>query len=203
MSRNYWGLIIIGFLVLIVVAVNFNYDSNDINIQNNTSIYDGINNGTVSVHNTSTNTYSGYGVIFNFPSNWGVQAFNAEGSNTILITPNSANPSNSDEPEFEILVTPNPSGISNQEALNAIKVIPNQIGWTSVSNNTFTLDNNTAYENVITVNNSAIFREIMMLHRINIVKSGNTYSILIQAPTNEFSNENPTFQSILNSFKIN
>ena len=55
LSRNHIGLLIVGFLVLILIVYNFTSTPNDYKITTN---------------NISTNNFAGYGVSFNFPSNW-------------------------------------------------------------------------------------------------------------------------------------
>lgn len=76
------------------------------------------------------------------------------------------------------------------------------MAFKKISNKTLTIDENTAYETIYAFNNPSIFHEIIIIQQIAFVKNGTTYSLDFQTPNNEFNNEKPNFDIILNSFKI-
>jgi PsbP-like protein len=182
--RKYIGLIIILILAFLVLSFSASYISNIANSKN------------IKAYNSTTNTYSGNGISFNYPSNWNIQTDNQGGNNIIMIVSNNATF------QISIQISPNPPGMSDQEAITGIQNSINPDGFQKISNNTLTIDGNTAYETTYTVNNHTIFPEITTDQQIALVKNGTTYSLDFQAPTNEFNNEKPNFDIILNSFKI-
>jgi hypothetical protein len=188
LSRKYIGLIIIGILILIFVVYNLTSTPNDYKITSN---------------NMSTNNFVGYGVSFNFPSDWNLTTDNNgfDSSQGIIITV-SPNEENDEAPLFEVLIMPN-QGMSDQDAINAaINTSTNPSSWHLISNKTTTIDNNTAYVNTFTVDDPADFTENMTLEQMNIVKKGNTYTLMIQTPVNDFNNNQANFNTMINSIKI-
>jgi len=181
-SRKYIGVIII--LILSFLVLNFSA-SNISNIANSNNI---------KVYNSTTNTYSGNGISFNYPSNWNLQTDNLDGNNAIIVVSNNTT--------FQVSISPNPPSMSDQDAIIAIQSSSNPDGFQIISNNTLIIDGNTAYETTYTVNNSTIFPEIMTDQQIAFVKNGTTYGLDFRAPINDFNNEKPNFDMILNSFKI-
>lgn len=191
-SRKYIGiiiLIIIGFLVISFSAANLsNNDSNNI-----------------KSYNATTNTYSAYGVSFNYPSNWDIQTYNNEGHEITVINNNFNSNNDSfhdDSPQFQIQISPNPPFTSDQDAINSIQNLETPSGWQIISNKTITLDGNTAYETIYSINNSTQFTETMTNQQITLVKNGNTYFLDFQAPANDYYNELTNFNTILNTLKI-
>jgi len=151
----------------------------------------------------STNNFVGYGVSFNFPSDWNLTTDNNgfDSSQGIIITV-SPNEENDEAPLFEVLIMPN-QGMSDQDAINAaINTSTNPSSWHLISNKTTTIDNNTAYVNTFTVDDPADFTENMTLEQMNIVKKGNTYTLMIQTPVNDFNNNQANFNTMINSIKI-
>ena len=188
LSRKYIGLIIIGILILIFVVYNLTSTPNDYKITSN---------------NMSTNNFVGFGVSFNFPSDWNLTTDNNgfDSSQGIIITV-SPNEENDEAPLFEVLIMPN-QGMSDQDAINAaINTSTNPSSWHLISNKTTTIDNNTAYVNTFTVDDPADFTENMTLEQMNIVKKGNTYTLMIQTPVNDFNNNQANFNTMINSIKI-
>ena len=181
-SRKYIGLIIILMLAFLVLSFSADNISNIANSNN------------IKAYNSTTNTYSGNGISFNYPSNWNVQTNNQAGNNEIMVV--------SDDTVFQVSILPKPPGMSDQEAITAIQSSTYPDGFQKISNNTLTIDGNTAYETIYAVNNPSIFHEIIIIQQIVFVKNGTTYSLDFQAPNNEFNNEKPNFDIILNSFKI-
>ena len=188
LSRKYIGLIIIGILILIFVVYNLTSTPNDYKITSN---------------NMSTNNFVGYGVSFNFPSDWNLttdnNGFDSSQGIIIMVSPNEEN---DEAPLFEVLIMPN-QGMSDQDAINAaINTSTNPSSWHLISNKTTTIDNNTAYVNTFTVDDPADFTENMTLEQMNIVKKGNTYTLMIQTPVNDFNNNQANFNTMINSIKI-
>jgi len=181
-SRKYIGLIII--LILAFLVLSFSAD----NISNIA------NSNNIKAYNSTTNTYSGNGISFNYPSDWLVQTDNPDGNKVIMVVSNNTT--------FQVSISTNPQGMSDQEAITAIQTSTNPSGFQKISNNTLKIDGNTAYETTYTINNPTIFPEITTDQQIALVKNGTTYSLDFQAPTNDFNNEKPNFDIILNSFKI-
>ncbi len=184
-TRRYIGLI----LILIVGSLVLSVSTETIN-----------HNNQIKHYNSTTSIYSSNGISFNFPSNWTINTVNDGEGTYIIISPDTSNPN---APLFEISVLPNPYDMSDQDSINSIELVSdNQPGWTKISNNTLSVDGNTAYEYTFSVNDSTNFNNILTIEQINIVKNGTTYAMIIQAPANDFNNEKPYFDTILNSFKI-
>jgi hypothetical protein len=187
---KYQFQIIVGIVVLLVLAISAIIPQ----VLSNISTPDAYH---VTAYNSTTNTYSGYGVSFNYPSNWTLQTNNKDGATALVYTGNS----NNETPFFQITITPNPDAMSDEDALNQLNTAPNY-PWDEVSNNTLIINNNTAYENIYTANDTTVYSQIMTMEQINIFKNRMTYTIVIQAPTNEFNKLQPDFNIMINSFKI-
>ena len=154
------------------------------------------NNTKVNVVN---NTYSGQGVSFNIPNNWQVSKI-ADGSTT-NIDINKNNPT--DGTSITIAVSPNPTGMSNQDLINSIQNTTNQDGnWEKISNKTTTINGNIAYENTYIVNDTGRFNQTMKEEDINFIKNGITYGLVYDAPVQTFDQEISNFNITLNSFKV-
>lgn len=188
---KYQFQIIVGILVMLVLILSAL-------IPQAISNYSTPDSYHVTAYNSTTNTYTGYGVSFNFPSNWTLQTNNEDGATAMVYTGNS----NNETSLFQITITPNPDAESDEEALNQFNPAPD-FPWDEVSNNTLTINNNTAYENTYTANDTTVYSQIMTMEQINIFKNRMTYTIVIQAPTNEYNKLQPEFNIMLNSFKIN
>lgn len=174
--------IIIGVLIIAVIS-GYIYNNNFMNTVSN------------NVHNSSTNTYAAYGVNFKYPDNWDADTLNEFDGYLIIL-------SNDESTSVQIYITPNPVTMTDQEAINQIESRPNPSTWTEIQNSTTSLiiDNTTAYKTIFHVKDSNY--ETMILEQIFFVKNGNTYTIIIQAPENEFNSESSNFDTILNSLKI-
>lgn len=93
--------------------------------------------------------------------------------------------------------------MSNQDIINMIQNRTNEDGnWEKISNNTTSINGNTAYENTYKVTNSSLFNEPISEEDITFIKNGNTYTLIFQAPIKEFNNEQTNFNKTLNSFKL-
>ncbi len=182
-SRIRFGLIIIGILALILVVYNLTSTPNDYKI---------------TTYNVSTNNYAGYGVSFNYPSNWNLTTDNSQG---IVITV-SSNLLDNEDPSLQIITMTNPQGESDQDAINAVTAPPPDPTYHLISNKTIIVDNTTAYVNNFTVDDPAHYTENMTLEYVNMVKNGTTYTLIFSAPVNDFNNDQANFNTIISSFKI-
>jgi hypothetical protein len=187
---KYQFRIIVGIVVMVVLVLSVLIPQAISNISTPDEYH-------VTTYNNTTNTYSGYGISFNFPSNWTLQTDNGDGATALVYTGDS----NNETPFFQITVTPNANMRSDQQALDTINTAPDY-PWDWVSNNTLTIDNNTVYENTYTAKDPTVYSQIMKMEQVNMFKNRITYSIVIQAPSNKFNKLQPEFNTMLNSFKI-
>ena len=149
-------------------------------------------NGNISVYNSSTDTYKGYGVSFNFPSDWGVNVVKGDGTN-IMVSQNTSDP---DDPLCQVSLQS--LGMSNQETIDTVLTSQGPSGSTLISNTTFKINNNTVYQSTFSLNDPAD----STLQINSIVKNETIYSIVLQAPTGQFNELKPNLDTILISFKI-
>ena len=154
--------------------------------------------GSVTQVDMQGNAYSGDGVSFNIPTNWQVYKL-VDGTNTnINIVKN-----NSNTTQITIAISPNPNDMSNQDIINMIQNRTNEDGnWEKISNNITSINGNTAYENTYKVTNSSMFNEPTTEEEIAFIKNGYTYTLIFQAPINEFNYEQTNFNITLNSFEV-
>jgi hypothetical protein len=183
-SRNRLGIIIIiCFLVLILVIYTSTSSPNDYKI---------------TAHNVSTSNFEGYGMSFNYPSNWNLTTDGSQGL-TILVSPNFQN---NEAPSMTISTMQNPQGESYQDAINTVTAPPPDPTYHLISNKTTTVDNITAYINYFTVDDPAHYTQNMTLEYVYMVENGTTYTLIVSAPLNEFNNDQANFNTMINSFKI-
>ena len=191
LTKRNIGLIIIILIGLLILGYL------DLNI---TGIVDTNNN--IKIFNTTTSTYSAYGVSFNYPSNWDIQTANNDGREITVLDNNNFSYENvgntNDIPQFQIQISP--TGESDQDSNYLSQPIP--VGWQKISNKTLDIDNNIAYETIYTINDTADYTEIMTDQNIVFTKNGKIYLLDFQAPINDFENNKPDFNVILNSLKI-
>ncbi|MGB7968696.1 MAG: DUF4013 domain-containing protein [Methanobacterium sp.] len=184
------------FLAIIVLLLTFLVLS--FSVGNITNIG---GSNTIKPYNSTTNTFSGSGVSFNFPSNWNVQT--NYGSQTDISLYNEDNNSNDiQNPLYELSIIPNPIGLSDQDSLESLQNMQTQTGSQEISNKTIEVDNNTAYEYVYIINDPSIFPVTMTDQEIGFVKNGTTYIMDFMAPSTDFNNEKQNFNIILNTLKI-
>ena len=177
----------------------------------NGAILDKTNKNSITTFNTTTNTYSAQDISFNYPSNWTLNT-NYQGSITYIminypLKEDSSDTQNEDiistkgrnAPQFQVTIDNNHLERSDQDIINSIKNTPIN-GLQAISNNTFTLNENIAFEQISRNN---YYNQSMTFQTIYIVKNGTTYTINIQAPTNDFENLKPIFDNMINSFRIN
>jgi hypothetical protein len=186
-------------LVLILVAHNI----------------DTINSQNIKVYNETTNTYSAYGVSFNYPNNWDASTYSEQGSDSIVLHI----PLNKTivereiteepktivvEPVFEINIYKNLGNLGDNDP-NTIIIDTddnNSTDRNKISKRTLIIDGNTAIEDVYIVNNTTSFPEVYKVKEIFLVKKGFIYSISFYSPVNSFDSNKPIFDMILNSIKI-
>lgn len=154
----------------------------------------------IKVANNNNDTYFIDGVSFKSPVNWTVYTSNVDGDKIIDINKNKL-----DYPYFQIQITSNPTDESDQDAINEIQNSsdPDESSCTTlISNNTLTIDNETAYETTSIIKDYTKFNQTMKEEDITLVKNGKTYFMYFLAQNNEFNNEKPNIDLIINSFKV-
>ena len=105
LSRIYIGLIIIGVLALILVVYTLTSTPNDYKI---------------TAYNASTNNFQGYGMSFNFPSDWNVSTDSSQGL-SVMVSPNLQD---NEAPNLQIDTIQNPGGESDQDAIKSMTAPP-------------------------------------------------------------------------------
>jgi hypothetical protein len=140
---------------------------------------------------TTTKNYSANGYTFEYPSDWTLDDSSVNSSNIVMIYKGSSQ------------VTIQKMALNGMSEAAAIKTIKNTVFpsyLTSVSNDTLTIGNTTAYRYVFTGsgNNSS---EQMKYSFIYLIKGDNEYIITLQAPEGQFDGLKANFNTIVNSFK--
>jgi hypothetical protein len=155
------------------------------------------NSNNITSYNSTTNTYSGSGVSFNFPTSWNVQTNYGSETDILLF-----NNDSSETPSFQLSIMPNPIGLSDQDTLDSLQNIQPQSGSQEILNTIIKVDGNTAYENIYTFNDPSISTVTMTDQQVAFVKNGKTYILDFMAPTTDYNNEKQNFDIILNTLKI-
>lgn len=145
-----------------------------------------------------TKNYTGYGVSFNYPGNWMVISDNATGIRDIGVYKKENSSLNPTQLNVQPMST---QGMSKESVISLYRNTQTP-GWTKISENTRTIDGETAYEDVYEVNDTVNFSELMRVHQIVFVKNNTVYLIIITAPEKDFDAEKPVFDMILGSFKV-
>jgi hypothetical protein len=154
------------------------------------------------VNNANTKSYSAYNVSFNYPAKWTVMTTSIGGTDIITVSMiNLTNNNQDSSPQLQVSILPLPFGLSDQEALKSMENSRSD-GWKRISNNTLTVDNNKAYEDIFIVNDTSNFPEIMKVQQIAFAKNGKMYTLVFQAPEKSFDNEKSNFDTMLNSIQI-
>ncbi|MGB7969813.1 MAG: Ig-like domain-containing protein [Methanobacterium sp.] len=147
-----------------------------------------------------TKSYSNYGISFKYPYQWGVSVSTQDGQKLIFV--NKLNDYNQDQPQAIVSVSTNPTGMSDAQSIQEIKSATYPSGFKILSKSTYTLNGNSAYGLIFTINNKEIYPEIMEDQEVNIAKNGKTYTIDCISTVTDFNSEKPIFNMILNSIKI-
>jgi hypothetical protein len=148
----------------------------------------------------SVKAYSGHGVSFNYPVNWEVESYPQDGYELLLVSDMYS--ASQEAPSLQIEIVPNTAGISDQESFDSFVSSPNPPGYKIISKSTLTLNGNKAYENTYTINDKNIYNQIMEDQEIYLIKNHKLYILDFIAPYKTFSNEEGTFATLLNDFKI-
>jgi hypothetical protein len=155
-----------------------------------------VNPGKVKIVN---NTYSDDGVSFNVPANWEVSKIVSDSNTNIDINENNS----SHGTQITVAISPNPTGMSNQDLIDSIQNPVNQDGsWDKISNGTINIDGNNAYENIYIFKDSNRFKQTMKEEQISFIKNGKTYTLIFDAPVQSFDRDKSYFNITINSFKI-
>ena len=158
------GKVIVAIIIFILAFLVLSFSADNIsNI---------VNSNNITAYNSTTNTYSGSGVSFNFPSNWNAQTSYGTETDILLFNNYSA-----EIPSFQLSIVPNPIGLSYQDAIDSIQNIPPDTGSQIISNTTINVDGNTAYEYIYTMNDPSISTVTMTDQDIAFVKDGKTSEI--------------------------
>lgn len=160
--------------------------------------------------------YYGNGISFNYPNDWTLDQPIADDSNNlndynVLTTSNHPDSyqlievhkyGSNNSPKFSIYIVPNNSTTDQNKMHNSQNKVITNGSRLLMSQNTITVDNKVAYEYQWTTKTNDEFNETMRINQIYLDKNNRTFLITIQAPDNDFANEEPIFNAILNSLQI-
>ena len=148
----------------------------------------------------TTKTVSAYGVTFNYPATWITETQTQDGTTLIFVL----NPKDISQnpPEAIMQIMPNPSGMSDAEAMHLIETSTYPSGIKVLAKKMITLNGVQAYDTLFTINNKELYTEKMENQEIDIVKNNKTYSLDLIAPVNEFNSVKTNFDIIISSLKI-
>jgi len=178
MNHSNGYFLIIGFLVFVVLT------SGCITINNN----DNRNNSQDITKNFSYN-----GVNFSYPGNWQVSVSIDNENQNIIVTKDYYT-------QLQIMITPN-YGMSEEGVLHQknYTVYP---GWKKISEDTLILNNQTAYRTILQGNDIMFFFNQMRHEEILFVKNNNTFTILTTVPTKDYNEEKQSFETIIDSIRV-
>jgi hypothetical protein len=148
----------------------------------------------------NTKTITAYGVTFNYPATWITETQTRDGTNLIF----ALNPKNvgQNAPQAIMQIIPNPSGMSDAEAMQLIQTSTYPSGFKVLVKKMITLNGVKAYDTIFTINNKGMYTEIMENQEIDIVKNNKTYSLVLIAPAKDFNSVKTNFDIIISSLKI-
>jgi hypothetical protein len=148
----------------------------------------------------TTKTVSAYGITFNYPATWITETQTQDGTNLIF----ALNPKEIGEnaPQAIMQIMPNPSGMSDAEAMYLIETSTYPSGFKVLAKKMITLNGVQAYDTLFTINNKDMYSEAMENQEIDIVKNNKTYSLDLIAPVNEFNSVKTNFDIIISSLKL-
>ncbi len=141
------------------------------------------------------NSFSAYGVNFNYPSGWMAIANNQTGGNSISVIKDSS----FNGVQFNLQIMNN-NGLSEKGVIKQLENTKTP-GWKKIAHSTLTIDGKKAYKDVFIYKNGDSTQN-MRFEQVYFVKNGKTYIMLLQATDNDFENERPNFDTILNSLKV-
>lgn len=185
------SIIIVIFLVIILVGYNLSSNPNK----------DSTSTEEKTSKNITTSVYSSDGVSFQYPSSWNINK-ELNGNDTI-ISGYIENFSLFNIAPFNLQISPN-YGMSDDDFKEQMQNTANGNGltdiWSKVSNSTIEIAGKSAYLEIFNV--YSIWPPIWnhKVETITFTKNNYTYSIILEAPQDEFSKDG--FDIILNSFKV-
>ena len=152
-----------------------------------------INNNNLNNSKNITKNFSYSGVNFSYPSNWQVSVSNDNENQNIVVTKDYYT-------QLQIIITPN-YGMSEEGILHQKNntVYP---GWNKISEDTLTVDNQTAYRTIFNGNDIMFFFNQMRHEEILFVKNNNTITILTTVRTKDYNEEKQSFESIMDSIQV-
>lgn len=151
-----------------------------------------ISTNYVGSNGTSIKSFNGTGYSFSYPGNWTVSNTSVSDSTDEIIRVSKG------QSDTYIQIQKSSLGsMTAEQVLNAQEEIPDN--YQKVSSNNLTVDGNTAYQTIYTLNsNGKTYKQ----SSIKFVKNGDIYYITFEALESTFDQDKATLDSILNSFKI-
>lgn len=145
-------------------------------------------NGT---NETSIKTFNATGYSFSYPGNWTVSNVSSSNSTDEIIRISKGS-------DTYISIQKSPlGGLDAEQALSAQNVMPDN--YQKVSTNNLTVDGNTAYQTIYTVNsNGKTYKQA----NIEFAKDGNIYFITFEALESTFDQDKAVLDSFISSFKV-
>ncbi len=150
---------------------------------------------------TSSNSYSGNGVSFNYPSEW--KELNVSPPNLVGVgDPNSVdNQTKNVNTVVAIQKTAIPAGQTLKQVYDTTyqEFAQTDSSFKTVSDTTMTVDGTTAYVNTHLINVDGVQKQEQAVW---LLKNGYAYVILCGALPSQFSSQQANFNMIINSFKV-
>ena len=150
----------------------------------------------------TTKTFSNYGVTFNYPATWIALPQQPEHGTDFILVLNPADSNRMVSPMAMVQITPNPSDLSDADALAAIKSSASENGFKVLSGKMVKLNGLSAYDTVYIINNKKYYPVPMEIKEIDIIKNHKTYSLIVSATTKQFTSVKTNFDILISSFKI-
>ena len=107
-----------------------------------------------------------------------------------------------DAPQAMIQILPNPTGMSDAEAMHLIVTSSYPSGFKALSKKMITLNGIRACDALFIINNKQMYPETIESQEIDIVKNNKTYSLYLTATPKDFNSAKNNFDIIISSFKL-
>lgn len=144
-----------------------------------------VNNGT------SVKTFNATGYSFSYPGNWTVSNVSSSNSTDEIIRITVGSDT------YIQIQRSSLGGLDAEQALSAQNIMPDNYKKVSTSN--LTVDNNTAYQTIYSVNsNGKTYKEA----NIRFAKNGYIYFITFQALESTYDQDKAVLDSVINSIKV-
>lgn len=157
-------------------------------------------NQTSGNSTNKTNTYSGDGITFKYPSNWEIITSQANDSIIAVGDPNTNDGNGNARVNVVIQKTAIPNEMTFFQFYNSTyaQFAKQNMGFMPVSDGTIIINGLNAYENVYKINSGEQKqqRAIWMQH------NGMAYIILCTAPISDYNSQQENFNTVINSFKF-